>query len=136
MLQLIYISSARAPVEDALLETILERSRVNNLRAGVTGLLVSGGRRFLQALEGPEQAVLDTYARIQADPRHFALVLISCRSVEERSFGDWSMAYEGAAEIPDGTGLAETVGLLVERVADRNMRAQFTGFAELHARVA
>jgi hypothetical protein len=80
--------------------------------------------------------VLDTYARIQTDPRHFALVLISCRSVEERSFGDWSMAYEGAAEIPDGAGFAETVGLLVERVADRNMRAQFTGFAELHARAA
>jgi hypothetical protein len=136
MLQLIYISTARAPVDQALLGAILETSRANNQKAGVTGLLVSGGRRFLQALEGPERSVLDTYARIQADPRHFALVLLSCRTVEARSFGAWSMAYEGAAEIPDGAGLAETVGLLVERVADPNMRAQFTGFAELHASAA
>ncbi len=136
MLQLIYISTARAPVDQALLGAILETSRANNQKAGVTGLLVSGGRRFLQALEGPDQAVLDAYARIQADPRHFALVLLSCRTVEARSFGDWSMAYEGAAEVPDQAGLAETVRLLVEHVADPNMRAQFTGFAEIHASAA
>lgn len=136
MLQVIYISTARGPVDEAALAAILDASRANNLKAGVTGLLVSGGRRFLQALEGPDRAVLDAYARIQADPRHFALVLLSCRTVEARSFGDWSMAYEGGGAVPDGADLVESVGLLVERVGDRNMRAQFTGFAEIHARAA
>lgn len=136
MLQLIYISTARGAVDEALLAAILDASRANNVTAGVTGLLVSGGRRFLQALEGPERAVLDTYARIQADPRHFALVLLSCRTVETRSFGNWSMAYEGGAAVPDDAGLVDSVGRLVEGVADPNMRAQFTGFAELHARAA
>jgi hypothetical protein len=68
MLQLVYISTSREPITDRLLDDILSTSRRNNDRAGVSGLLVAGGRRFLQALEGPAAAVLATYARIAADP--------------------------------------------------------------------
>jgi hypothetical protein len=80
--------------------------------------------------------VLDTYARIKADPRHFALVLISCRSVEEPAFGDWSMAHQNGGTAGEGAGLTETVERLTSSLADSNMRAQFTGFAELHANAA
>jgi hypothetical protein len=131
MFQLIYISSARNAVAPATLADILAVSRRNNARAGITGLLVVGGRRFLQALEGPEQAVLATYDRIQNDPRHRACVLLARRAVSEREFGDWSMAHDG-----DGSALQETVAALVACIDEPNLRAQFTGFAQLHSRAA
>lgn len=131
MFQLVYISTARAPIEPALLDSVLAASRANNAKAGVTGLLVAGTRRFLQALEGPEQAVLDIYSRIKKDPRHHALVLLTGRGVEQRAFGDWSMACERVVEEGDGETLAETVRRLTDGLADRSLRAQFVGFAEL-----
>ena len=58
MLQLVYISTSRAPlISDDLLNSVLTVSRRNNAAAGISGLLVAGGRRFLQALEGPRDAV-------------------------------------------------------------------------------
>jgi len=135
MLQLAYISTSRRPVDQALLDDILAASRRNNERCGVTGLLVAGGKRFLQVLEGPDQAVLTTYARIQNDSRHFAFVLLATKPVEERAFGDWSMAYQEGGAAADGE-LVEVVETLTAGIADPNLRAQFSGFARLHARAA
>ena len=135
MLQLAYISTSRRPVDQALLDDILATSRRNNERCGVTGLLVSGGKRFLQVLEGPDQAVLTTYARIQNDARHFAFVLLSTKPVEARAFGDWSMAYHQGGAAADGD-LVEVVEALAADIADPNLRAQFSGFARLHGRAA
>jgi hypothetical protein len=136
MLQIAYISTAKSNVDQALLDSILSVSRRNNAVAGVSGLLVSGGRRFLQVLEGPDQAVLTTYARIQADPRHRGFVLITCQSVTEPAFGDWSMAYrEGGIHVADDR-LQGAVEALTAKIADPNLRAQFNGFAKLHAKAA
>lgn len=135
MFQLAYISSSKTPVDRAMLDDILAVSRRNNARAGITGLLVAGGRRFLQVLEGPEQAVLTTYTRIGRDDRHRGLVMISAKAVEWRAFGEWSMAFRdsGAAS---GDELEDLVAKLVGTIEDPNLRAQFTGFAKLHNRAA
>lgn len=135
MLQIVYISTARRPFTQAELEAVLLKSRLNNGRDGVTGLLISGGKRFLQALEGPEEAVAAAYDRIKADARHFAVVPLSIRQVEVREFGSWSMGYEAGAA-SQSAGLKEIVAKLVERMSDKTLAAQFTGFAELHARAA
>ena len=136
MLQLVYISTAREPVTPSLVDAILAASRRNNAGAGVTGLLVVGGSRFLQALEGPDQAVLDTYARIRTDPRHGAMVLLSTRTIGQRMFGDWSMACETGSEAPRAADLRTVVAALCDGLSDKNLHAQFTGFAALHARAA
>lgn len=133
MFQLVYISTARQPISNEMLETILGSSRRNNSEAGVTGLLVAGSRRFLQALEGPEQAVLDTYARIKTDPRHHALVLLTGRSADSRAFGDWSMAFEPAGGAEDAESLVEIVDGLTACLPDKSLRAHFMGFAELQS---
>ncbi len=136
MLQIAYISTARDNVSQPLLDSILSVSRRNNATAGITGLLVSGGRRFLQVLEGPDQAVLATYARIQGDPRHRGFVLITCQGVSERAFGEWSMAYrEGGIHVSDDK-LESAVAGLTAKIADPNLRAQFSGFAKIHAKAA
>lgn len=136
MFQLVYISSARAPIDPAMLESILAASRANNARNKVTGLLVAGSRRFLQALEGPEQAVLDTYARIRNDPRHHAFVLLTGRVVEAPAFGDWAMACERGQGDGGDQALAETVRRLTDGLADKSLRAHFVGFAELQGKAA
>ncbi|HTU13043.1 MAG TPA: BLUF domain-containing protein [Allosphingosinicella sp.] len=131
MFQLVYISTAREPITSALLDDILDSARRNNDRDGITGLLVAGARRFLQALEGPEQAVLDTYARIKKDPRHHALVLLTGRGVEGRAFGDWAMACERGTdtESPD---LRALVSELTANLSDKSLRVRLIGFAEAH----
>lgn len=136
MLQLVYISTARQPVTPELLDSVLDASRRNNRRCGVTGLLVAGGRRFLQVLEGPDQAVLATYARIQNDPRHFAFVLLSSRPVEERAFGDWEMAYQLGGDVPSKGDLQDIVAGMTATLSDKTLHAHLNGFAAVHARAA
>jgi hypothetical protein len=133
MHQLVYISTARSEIRPDLLREILAVSRRNNASVGVTGLLVSGGNRFLQVLEGPVSAVCDTYERIQQDERHFATVVLTSRSVSARAFGDWSMAFNEGARASDGT-LSEIIFGVTENLSDPALQAEFRGFAEIHSR--
>jgi hypothetical protein len=132
LLQLVYISSARAPMSDAAFHELLAVARRNNRALGVTGLLLAGDRRFLQALEGPEANVDAIFARIRADDRHRAIVELVRREVELREFGSWDMAFERNG----GSRLAQEVEKLTATITDPNLRAQFTGFAALHGRAA
>lgn len=137
MLQLVYISSARQPITASVCTNILSVSRTSNQRSGITGLLVAGERRFLQALEGPTDAVRSTYARILKDPRHYACVLLSEHYLDQRQFGEWSMGYiAGGPELSDEGLLADVVTKLVDPIDDASLRAQFIGFAELQNRAA
>lgn len=127
MLQIMYISSAAncAPIDVAQILTV---SRRNNERDGVTGFLYADGRRFLQVLEGPTEAVEGAFTRISSDARHRAVVTLSRRDVDAREFGDWAMAHR----MPGG----DTDALLAQ-IADRleaaspNVRATFEGFAKI-----
>ena len=136
MLQLVYISTSREVLDPQVLDHILTVSRRNNAAAGVTGLLLSGGRRFLQALEGPEDKVRATYERIFGDPRHFAIVELSRREIASRQFGEWAMGYNAGGEAGEENDLRGVVRKLILPLTDRHLRAQFLGFAEIHARAA
>jgi len=137
LLQLVYISSTRQPITESTCADVLAVSRTNNAMYGITGLLVAGQRRFLQALEGPTDAVRSTYARIVKDPRHYACVLLSEHYLDQRQFGDWSMGYvAGGSDLSDEQHLADVVTKLVDPIDDASLRAQFIGFAELQSRAA
>lgn len=131
MLQILYLSTSRDEPTPDLLETILTRSRRNNGSVGITGLLIAGGRRFLQALEGPEAEVLSTMERIVRDPRHFALMEISRRNVDSRAFGAWDMAYQEGGDVPAGRGGVAAISDLIRPIRDSNLQAQFEGFVKL-----
>lgn len=130
MLQLIYISTSRG-VDRVGLDAILAASRRNNGRDEITGLLLFNGKRFLQALEGPQQLVETAYQRIRIDPRHRAPVILSAKHVEERQFGHWSMAFEQAPTTGVRRSLTETVDDLVAGITDPNIRALFAGYVRL-----
>ena len=125
MLQLVYISSV---AQRADLSDILAKSRTNNRRDNITGLLYSDGVRFLQALEGPALAVEAAYERIRHDPRHNALVVLSRREVQAREFGDWAMAERRVGEE------ADQFCLRVDRLLANtgpNVRATFDSFIKV-----
>jgi hypothetical protein len=136
LLQIVYISTARQPIDQGMLDSILAASRRNNGRDGISGLLLAGGRRFREALEGSGEAVLGAYGRICTDTRHGALVQLGCRTVDARQFGDWAMAYQDGGMAGPGTDLRSAVARLIAPIDDLNLRAQFEGFATLHARAA
>ncbi|MET0367139.1 MAG: BLUF domain-containing protein, partial [Methylobacterium sp.] len=83
------------PEARAAVETILDASRRNNPRVGVTGALMFNDGAFAQVLEGPQKGVEDTFERIQRDLRHGDVTVLECRPVTERSFSEWSMAFVG-----------------------------------------
>ena len=133
MYRLLYISTARQEMTPTELDALLARARRNNAAVAVTGLLVVGGRRFLQALEGPETAVRATFERIAADPRHFAIVKLAEGAIVERSFANWSMGYQPGARQGGSSAIASEVAALVAPIADPVLRGYFTGFAERRA---
>jgi hypothetical protein len=74
---------------------ILVAARQNNARHGVTGALVFSDGCFAQVLEGAREDVEFVFETIQCDPRHSNVTIMHLHQVEERSFGDWSMAFGG-----------------------------------------
>ena len=72
-------------------QTVLDISRRNNAARGLTGFLYREDGVFYQWLEGPAQAVADTFATIRADPRHRRVEELSRHTISERSFSSWSM---------------------------------------------
>ncbi|MBR0551991.1 BLUF domain-containing protein [Stakelama marina] len=128
MLQIVYVSTATRHVSAVDVADILDVSRRNNRRDGLTGLLYSDCNRFLQVLEGPKEAVEAAVARIGEDSRHRAIVILSRRTIEQREFGDWDMAHRQPGA--DSAGFIARVGEMV-RSASPNVRATFEGFASV-----
>ena len=100
MRQIIYVSRTVGEDAPADLHRILEQSRHNNAIDGVTGLLWSDGRRFMQVLEGPDESVRPTFERIGCDPRHRDVEILTDRQVDDREFGYWSMAFRDKGDEP------------------------------------
>ena len=91
--QIAYISTSTRDVSVAEIESILDVSRRNNDRDGLTGILVYHRGMFFQMLEGARDAIHATMARIRHDPRHAGTTLIIDREIEAPSFPDWRMGF-------------------------------------------
>lgn len=88
--RLIYASRHdRTKVET--LDRILQSSRANNVRDGITGALVIGDQHFLQLLEGDRRAVAQCFMRIISDVRQHDIQVVSAGDCEHRLFLEWSM---------------------------------------------
>jgi hypothetical protein len=90
---LLYFSSATHDFGTDELHSLLSVARRKNREKGVTGMLLYRGRTFLQMLEGAPPAVLGIYQRIQADPRHEGLRIVSEGPLQTRLFPTWSMGF-------------------------------------------
>jgi len=94
MFQLMYVSTAAWKMANDDLCSILDVSRANNRRLGVTGLLLHLDHGFLQVLEGSKDAVLEIFGQIERDRRHTGVRVLFQHDVPERLFGDWTMGFD------------------------------------------
>ncbi|WP_193164635.1 BLUF domain-containing protein [Microbulbifer hainanensis] len=113
LIRLIYASKANfasRPPENGVEPTvarILMQSRQNNTRSDIGGVLYFGDGHFFQALEGDRDGINATYRKIQRDPRHTDVTMLSLKSIQQRVFGGWSMKYVPAEQ--------EVRGFLISR---------------------
>ena len=100
--QLIYASAATSPYDDDMLSDLLTVARANNEKLGIGGMLLYHEESFIQALEGPETAVVKLYERIAADPGHDNARLLFRGNVDNRDFAEWSMGFLRSSDSPVG----------------------------------
>ncbi len=92
--RLVYVSRvSRSAMADlpATVADVLRSSRANNAHAHVTGMLLTFGGFFVQALEGPDEGVRATLRRVAADPRHIEVKVLGADFCSTRAFGRWAM---------------------------------------------
>ncbi|WP_460679942.1 BLUF domain-containing protein [Mucilaginibacter koreensis] len=99
---LIYISKAVQPMSEVQLADLLVQARTHNLAMGITGMLLYASRnsgnqpegRFMQVIEGEEQAVAAVFASISKDNRHHEIQVLDEASANKRNFPTWSMGFK------------------------------------------
>lgn len=103
MRQVIYRSSTTAESGQASddIAAIIQDASARNGLEGITGLLYAEEDSFLQVIEGHDDSVEDLLDRLEADPRHRAIRILTDRQIAEREFGDWTMAYRERREHVD-----------------------------------
>jgi len=91
--RLAYVSRPRPDLRPAEISRIVVKSRVNNQRDGLTGVLVYTGNDFAQVIEGPSDRVEALWDRIKRDDRHQDVALLFDETSETPWFPDWRMGY-------------------------------------------
>jgi hypothetical protein len=92
LVRCLYASRPREPLSGAFVDTILEQSRKNNPSIGITGLLCVSSDLFIQVIEGGRDEVCDLFNAIVRDQRHQQVRLLIYEEIEQRQFGNWTMA--------------------------------------------
>lgn len=71
----------------------MAKSRSNNRKNGLVGVLYFGDGSFFECLEGKEEAINTLFAKLEKDTRHKDLKLLSRKYTSSVSFPDWAMKY-------------------------------------------
>ncbi|MEE4378105.1 MAG: BLUF domain-containing protein [Candidatus Competibacteraceae bacterium] len=93
LVRMVYASKASKSFNPREIMLVLEASKRNNPKQGVTGLLFLGNKYFFQCLEGPRPAVNRIYNKILTDPRHEDVQILEMRETTGRYFDGWSMKF-------------------------------------------
>ncbi|WIE76024.1 BLUF domain-containing protein [Curtobacterium sp. MCSS17_007] len=94
MRSLVYTSTQTRPITDSELAQILAVGREKNTRLGVTGMLAHKGDNCIGILEGEDDVVHARFEQVRADPRHTNVRVLLDETIQQRSFPDWSMAFQ------------------------------------------
>jgi hypothetical protein len=107
--QLIYVSSASYLMTDEELVDLLGKARRSNEQNDISGMLVYNEGCFIQVLEGPANALTETFRRIEQDPRHSQCIILLRQEINERAFEGWSMGFRSTSrqELEDLTGYVD-----------------------------
>ncbi len=89
---------APIPAQDHEIRGIISASLRHNRQVSVTGMILVTQEHFLQALEGPAEAVIAAYTRILCDRRHDTPRLLYAGAADRRHFGAWAMCARRLSE--------------------------------------
>ena len=89
--RLVYRSQATRPLSAEALQGLVGAARKRNAAAGLTGLLVVDGDRFVQWLEGPAAGLEPVWHSIRRDARHQRIEWLPLSCDEARIFPDWGL---------------------------------------------
>jgi hypothetical protein len=132
-----YVSRATQALSRAQLDDLLATAQANNRRDGISGLLVYDAGAFLQVFEGPTDAVEALIRRIERDPRHTSIVVLSAGPVEERYFDGWGMDMANLERVDDTNHDVLRAYMRSHHVGDRaTVFHALRLFCEEHARSA
>jgi hypothetical protein len=129
--QVVYLSRASATCDDEQVYELSRASRERNQAYDVTGLLLYDGSRFIQAIEGPHDAIEETMDRITKDDRHTSIEIATDRVIEHRQFGDWSLQSRKATAGACSASFLKKIKQLMDNVDDAALQALFIGFTVL-----
>jgi hypothetical protein len=99
LVRLLYASRSATPLTDGIVESILQQSRRNNVRNGITGLLCFSDDLFMQILEGGRDEVCELFNTIVRDQRHGTVRILLYEEIAERRFGGWTMGQVNVRKI-------------------------------------
>jgi hypothetical protein len=99
LIQLVYISRSTfvpSNLTNAIepnVARILLKSRINNKKNHLVGVLYFGDGCFFQCLEGEEDAVHSLYEKLLKDDRHKDLKVLAEKPIDSLWFSQWNMKY-------------------------------------------
>lgn len=99
LISLVYVSYATTDMNTNELKAILDVSRKNNEKRGITGMLIYRDGYFIQVLEGEKEVVQNLFNTIKQDPRHKGVLIVSQQNIEKRDFSNWSMGFKNLDEV-------------------------------------
>ena len=101
MICIVYISSAKLGLTYGEILNIVEDSRINNEKNGLTGLLLFNSGNFMQLVEGAESAVDALYRKIEKDRRHREVKLLLKEPITHRNFSNWTMGFKDIEKLQE-----------------------------------
>lgn len=78
---------------DANVANILSTARRENRKNNLVGALYYGNGCFFQCLEGQKSDIDALYAKLEKDPRHTDLKVLSIEPIQQVGFVSWEMKY-------------------------------------------
>jgi len=93
LISAVYVSSAHSAMTDQELAKLLEVSRENNKKRGITGMLLYRGGDFMQVIEGPAASIEALLKSLARDTRHTGMIILKKTVIPERQFSEWQMAF-------------------------------------------
>lgn len=88
---LLYRSTALKPPTLAELDQMTTAAQRRNQALGITGILYYDDGRFLQAIEGPPDALETVWTSILRDPRHTAIEVLNQTLTPMRLYSGWDL---------------------------------------------
>jgi hypothetical protein len=99
LVRCLYASRSAVPLVAPVVDSILEQSRKNNPRQGITGMLCFFDDIFVQVLEGGRDEVCELFNAIVRDDRHRNVRILTYEEISERRFGSWTMGQVNIATV-------------------------------------